>query len=88
MCIRYMERRCKFLDNLPGFNYNNGCGEFIVNEHGQKRPTDATSLGSTLMKTMLQEVSEFCDPALKDNWSEKPHQQVKLMEMRINCLNL
>ena len=71
-----MERRCNFLDNFPGYNYNNGYGEYIVNKHGQRRPTDTRCLGSTLMKTMLKEVSEFCDPALKDNWSQKPHQQV------------
>ena len=68
-----MERRCKFLDNFPGYNYNHGHGEY---KPGQNIPTDTRCLGSTLMKTMLKEVSEFCDPALKDNWSQKPHQQV------------
>lgn len=77
--FRYMERRCKFLDNFPGYNYNNGFGEYIINKHGQKRRTDTTCLGSTLMNTMLKEVSEFCDPSLKDNWSHKPHQQVKIV---------
>ena len=71
-----MERRCKFLDNFPGYNYNNGYGEYKTNEHGQKRRTDTRHLGSTLMNTMLKEVGEFCDPALKDEWSQKPHQQV------------
>lgn len=71
-----MERRCKFLDNLPGFNYNSGRGEYILDEHGQRRRTNTTHLGSTLMETMLKEVREFCDPALKDDWSHKPHQQV------------
>lgn len=71
-----MERRCKFLDNFPGYNYNIGYGEYKVNKHGQKRLTNTRCLGSTLMNTMLKEVGEFCDPTLKDNWSQKPHQQV------------
>ncbi len=38
--------------------------------------TDTRQLGSTLMRTMLQEVSDFCDPLIKENWFKKPHQQV------------
>ena len=71
-----MKRRCMFLDNLPGFNYNTGSGEYIFDEHGQRKANDTRHLGSTLMKTMLNEVKDFCDPDIKDNWSHKPHQQV------------
>lgn len=67
-----MKRRCEFLDSLPAFNYNPGYGL----EFGSKKRTDTSHLGSTLMHTMLQEVSDFCDPAIKENWSLKPHQQV------------
>ena len=71
-----MKRRCMFLDTLPGFNYNTGSAEYILDEQGQKRANDTRQLGSTLMKTMLSEVKDFCDPDIKDNWSHKPHQQV------------
>lgn len=72
-----MKIRCGFLDNLPSFNYNVGFGEFLKSEQGSKVATDTRQLGSTLMSTMLREVSDFCDPAIKENWSLKPHQQVR-----------
>ena len=78
---RYMKRRCAFLDNLPAFNYNSGYGEYQRNERGVMMPTDTRKLGSTLMETMLKEVSDFCDPAIKENWSLKPHQQVLLTSL-------
>ena len=71
-----MKRRCAFLDNLPAFNFNSGYGEYIINEYGKRVTTDTRQLGSTLMNTMLNEVSDFCDPDIKENWSLKPHQQV------------
>ena len=79
-----MKRRCSFLDTLPGFNYNTGVGEPMRDEHGvpltdargQIIRTDTRQLGSTLMKTMLDEVANFCDPAIKSNWAGRPHQQV------------
>ena len=73
--VRYMNRRCAFLENLPGFNYNPGAGEY--KKKGSDDKTDTTELGSTLMKTMLHEVEEFCDPVSKHDWSMKPHQQVR-----------
>ena len=76
MPYRYMNRRCGFLDNLPAFNYNTGVGEYITDEQGNRVCTDTKQLGSTLMTTMLREVEDFCDPAIKENWSLKPHQQV------------
>ena len=74
---RYMNRRCGFLDSLPAFNFNTGAGEYLKDEEGKRVRTDTKQLGSTLMATMLREVEDFCDPAIKDNWSLKPHQQVK-----------
>ncbi len=73
-----MKQRCDFLDILPAFNYNTGSGEFLTNEFGMKMATatDTNKLGSTLMQTMLSEVSDFCDPSIKENWSLKAHQQV------------
>lgn len=70
-----MKRRCAFLDNCPAFNYNGGATEY-VGEGGQKRKNDTSQLGSTLMDTMLKEVSDFCDPIIRENWSLKPHHQV------------
>ena len=75
MCYRYMKRRCDFLDNLPFFNFNHGTGiEFF--EDKQPVRTDLKHLGSTLMCMMLSEVSDFCDPNIKENWTYKAHQQV------------
>ena len=73
-----MKRRCNFLDCLPAFNYNTGSGEYVIDEIQKKVTgvTDTTHLGSTLMHTMLSEVSDFCDPSIKENWSIKAHQQV------------
>ena len=71
-----MNRRCVFLDSLFAFNFNMGEGEYVTDEHGKRVPTDTKQLGSTLMTTMLREVNDFCDPAIKENWSLKPHQQV------------
>ena len=69
---RYMKRRCTFLDNLSAFNYNVGYGEYI----GERQRTDTRHLGSTLMETMLKEVTDFCDPSIKESWSQEAHQQV------------
>ncbi len=74
---RYMKRRCEFLDSLPAFNYNAGGGEYSDKQHGHKVTISTHQLGSTLMKTMLKEVSNFCDPQIKD-WSMEPHQQVRV----------
>ena len=73
---RYMNTRCYFLDCLPAFNYNTGVGEYITNSQEKQVRTNTKTLGSTLMEAMLKEVSDFCDPAIKENWSINPHQQV------------
>ena len=72
---RYMKRRCEFLDNCPGFNYNTGSSDYVT-DGGQKRLNDTKELGSTLMRTMLNEVSDYSDPIIRENWSLKPHHQV------------
>lgn len=71
-----MKRRCAFLDECPAFNYNGGSSEYVVSE-GKKRRNDTSQLGSTLMETMLHEVSDFCDPFIRESWSLKPHHQVR-----------
>ena len=73
-----MKRRCEFLDTLPAFNFNTGAGEYLHDKQGKRVRTNTKQLGSTLMMTMLKEVEDFCDPAIKENWSLKPHQQVKV----------
>ena len=77
LCYRYMHNRCQFLDCFPGFNYNTGAGEYKKNSQGELVATNTRELGSSLMETMLKEVSDFCDPAIKENWSLNPHQQVR-----------
>ena len=71
-----MKRRCYFLDNLPAYNYNTGGTELITNSKGKKVANNTHQLGSTLMKSFLKEVEEFCDPALQADWSKNPHRQV------------
>ena len=74
---RYMKRRCAFLDAMAGFIYNTGFGEYFTDPlTGRLMASDTTELGSTLMTTMLEEVKDFCDPRIKENWSLKVHQQV------------
>lgn len=51
-------------------------GKAMKDDRGKVKYTDTTKLGSTLMETMLNEVSDFCDPKIKENWLLKPHQQV------------
>ena len=80
-----MNRRCRFLETLPAFNYNTGVGEYFTDQHGDRVRTDTRQLGSTLMTTMLKEVKDFCDPDIKKNWSLKPHQQVVTSSNYHNC---
>jgi len=60
---------------MPAFNYNTGAGEYIK-IGGTRRRSDTRQLGSTLMETMLREVADFCDPEIKETWTQKAHQQV------------
>ena len=86
---RYMSRRCIFLENLPAFNFNSGIGERALLRKHKRGPrgkrytamhkcTNTVLLGSTLMKAMLDEVSEICEQN-DHNWSQKAHQQVYTM---------
>ena len=77
LTCRYMKRRCQFLDTCPAFNYNCGSTEYVKTDQGQNKKNDTSQLGSTLMDTMLKEVSDFCDPIIRENWSLKPHHQVR-----------
>ena len=73
-----MKRRCEFLDNCPAFNFNPGSSEYLKSEKkGKKKMNDTSQLGSTLMETMISEVSDFCDPFIWENWALKPHHQVR-----------
>ena len=47
-----------------------------MNDKGEKKKNDTKELGSTLMDTMLKEVSDFCDPFIREDWALKPHHQV------------
>ena len=79
-----MKRRCYFLDNLAAFNYNTGVGEVVFDKtSGKELKTDTRNLGSTLMRTMLEEVDHFCDQDRK-KLAEKP--QVELQGTFV-CLN-
>ena len=71
-----MKRRCKFLDELPWFNFNTGAAGFRK-VNGKQQRTDTTKLGSTLMSSMLKEVKRLCNPNLKEDWTKDPHEQVK-----------
>ena len=65
-----MKRR-EFLDNFPGYNFNQGEG---------LDGSNTKQLGSTLMNAMLKEVPQFCDPSTKGDWSIQAHQQVLIIQ--------
>ena len=73
-----MYRRCKFLDKCPGFNFNMGKGEVFKRKQLKKNPTftNTEHLGSMLMKTMLEEVTVFCNPEVTKKWANPEYQQV------------
>ena len=58
-----MERRCRFLDNLPAYNYNIGAGIRV----GTGEVTDTRHLGSTLMAAMIEEAEQFCHPCSEED---------------------
>ena len=70
-----MKRRCKFLDELPAYNYNPGRGD-VMSKIGLTH-YDTTNLGSILMKAMLEEVENFCDPLIAQKWADFHYQQVR-----------
>ena len=82
---RYMYRRCKFLDECPGFIFNIGKGEVLKKRQFRKDPiyTNTEHLGSILMETMLEEVKVFCNPEVTKKWANPEYQQV----CQICCLH-
>ena len=44
---------------------------------------DTSRLGSTIMETMLKEVSDFCNSVKRNNWSNSTRQQVLT---RLECV--
>lgn len=69
-----MERRCKFLDNLPAYNYNQSKGEKISGFFKLRQATDTRRLGSTLLKSMIAEARQLCSSDVKKYG--RSHQQV------------
>ena len=75
--VKYMKRRCLVLENCPGFNYNQGRGEYYTDPTtNEQKQADTRKLGSTLMSTMLQEVAAMCNPSIKSIWDYPAHQQL------------
>ena len=73
--IRYMLRRCEVLEHLPYFNVNTGTGLTFDTVTDKKVITNTRLLGSTLMKIMIFEVNQFCNPSYKEDWEMSEHQQ-------------
>ena len=67
-----MQRRCKFLDCLPGYNYNAGEVVYDDTSTGERKIFDTRKLGSTLMGAMLKEASN-CNTL---SWTDQFHIQV------------
>ena len=74
--VKYMKRRCKVLENLPGFNFNQGEGFAVDKKTGKQKRCDTKQLGSTLLSTMLREVNSFCHPDIQEDWKLHSHQQL------------
>ena len=74
--VSYMLRRCELLEFLPFFTFNTGAGITFDNESEKKMKTNKKYLGSTLLKIMILEVNQFCDPSYKENWEMVEHQQL------------
>ena len=72
-----MKRRCKFLDELPAYNYNRGRGDIVMTiPYFGHTHYDTSNLGSVLMKAMLKEAEDFCDPLIAKKWANSQYQQV------------
>ena len=75
--VKYMKRRCDVLENAPGFTYNLGGGEYVIDKAtGKRKITDTKELGSTLLSAMLKEVNSFCHPDIQEDWKHHAHQQL------------
>ena len=54
-------------------------------KHRAAEIVDTSQLGSTIMETMLKEVSEFCNPVKRNNWSNSTRQQVHIYARQVLC---
>eukprot|EP00117_Sycon_ciliatum_P002930 scpid215/ scgid3933/ E3 ubiquitin-protein ligase RNF213 len=78
--VRYMLRRCLVLENMPAYTYNTGRG--VRDESGSC--SDTSELGSTLMRAMLKETQQFCNPQLSTQFESHSHEQL-VYEMKSGC---
>ena len=73
--IRYMERRCKFMEESPFFRFNAGTSHPIVDKTGKKIGEWTTKkMRSTVFEIMIEEVTNFCRSSV--SWSSETHKQV------------
>ena len=73
--IRYMLRRCEVLEQLPYFNVNTGTELTPDTVTDKKILTNVKLWCSTLIRIMIFEVNQFCDPSYKEDWEMSEHQQ-------------
>ena len=66
--------------------YGKGGGTYDRKDGRGKERVDTTRMGSTLMQTMLSEVTHFCDPERRDKWSKttETRQQVLYIYTRVS----
>ena len=76
--IRYMIRRCKFLEHCVYLQYNMGLGQPLTDAQGKPtgKLTDTHQLRSVLVDVMKDEVEKFCNPNIAKNWDLSAHSQV------------
>ena len=61
-----MARRCNFLENFPGFNYNGGLGSGLGN--------NSVLLGSTVIEVMMREAIHMSETIDYQHGREKIQQ--------------
>ena len=74
--IRYMERRCKFMEEeSPLFRFNAGTKHPILDQNGKKTGEWSTQkMRSIVFEIMIEEVKNFCKSSI--SWSSETHRQV------------
>ena len=70
-----MARRCRFLEEFPGFVYNIGLSYRSKEGKPGYSYMNTILLGQTVVQTMLNEAAEVCLQS-SGNWSSQTHQQV------------
>lgn len=79
MLCRYMERRCRFMEDSIFFQNNVGLPYPVRDNEGKKiGECKMTKLRSTVFEIMLQEVPNFCK--LSMSWSLECHRQVRRLK--------